>query len=122
MTLDRFSKEDLFKLFGKARKENRVLKQETVSLRAKNKEVYRALTATNEQVEVMQITNQHLRDEYNALKSKLASSHKDSSTKYYALQDELRTLKRTHEERVSLVKTQSASYIDEINRLNQQVK
>ena len=122
MTLDRFSKEDLFKLFGKARKENRVLKQETESLRNKNKEVYKALTASNEQIEVLQITNQHLRDEYNALKSKSVSSTKDSSAKYNALQEELRTLTRTNEERISLIKTQSASYIDEVNRLNQQVK
>ena len=129
MTLDKFSKEDLFKLFGKARKENRVLKQQNESikqemeaLKAKNKDIFRALNASNEQNEVLQITNQHLRDEYNALKERSSTINQDSLQKYGKLEEELSAVRRTNEEKLSLIKTQAASYMDEVNRLNEQVK
>eukprot|EP01084_Bolivina_argentea_P127877 226108_1 len=97
-TLDKFSKQDLFKLFGKARKENRSIKQEVESLRSKNKDIFKALSASNEQNEVLKNTNQHVRDEYNALQSKISNR------------------KRENEEKLSLIKTQCASYMDEVNR------
>lgn len=121
MTLDKFSKEDLFKLFGKARKENRVLKQECERLKNKNKDIFKALNASNEQNEVLQITNQHLREEYNSLKTKSSTANNESLEKYHKLQDELNTIKRRNEEKLSLIKTQAASYMDEVNRLNEQV-
>lgn len=121
MTLDKFSKEDLFKLFGKARKENRVLKQEVESFKSKNRDIFKALNASNEQNEVLQITNKHLRDEYNLLKSKSATVNNDIVEKYEKSQEEIKCIKRIHEEKLSLIKTQAASYMDEVNRLNEQV-
>ena len=121
MTLDRFTKEDLFKLFGKARKEARVHKSENDSLRAKNADIFRALNACNEQNEVLQVTNKHLREEYNALKSKSLSMNTDTMQKCAKLEEELTSIKRENEEKMALIKTQCASYMTEVNRLNEQV-
>jgi len=121
MTLDKFSKEDLFKLFGKARKENRALRQENETLKGKNRDLFKALNASSEQNEVLQVTNQHLREEYNSLKAKLASMNTASSEKHRKLQEELNTMRTTNEEKLSLIKTQAASYMDEINRLNEEI-
>lgn len=106
-TLDKFSKADLFKLFGKARKENRALKQTHSTLCAQTTQLTRALSAANERVQVLQLSAKHVHTEFAALKVRA--------------REELQIAQTAHEEQIGLIKTQSASYMDEVNRLSAKV-